>query len=290
VKKLEVLRSTQDPSVNFVERHLEGFLESRYVRRHPDYFICYLSSHNGCNRGCGFCHLTVTGQTQFEAAGSWDFREQARVVFQQYLESEQPAKWVSFNFMARGEPLSNMMLTAPDWGYNGILSDLSKIAARHDLPAKFNISTIIPQTFRRSLADCFPIITPTIYYSAYSANADFRKKWLPAAAPLKEALRLLKDYQDFSKKLVKIHHCLIAGENDSRDDARELCSEIQAVGLHCGFNLVRYNPATPEQGREPCEDVINRYMATMDFFMPGRVKEIRRVGFDVKASCGMFHE
>ena len=79
--KLQVLHSEQDASVNFVEEQLAGFLEARYVRRCADYFVCYLSSHSGCNRGCEFCHLTATGQTSFQPSTINDFTGQALSVF-----------------------------------------------------------------------------------------------------------------------------------------------------------------------------------------------------------------
>lgn len=63
LRHIQMLKSQLDSSVNFVETQLVGFLESRYVRREPRYFVAYLSSQTGCNRGCGMCHLTVTGQT-----------------------------------------------------------------------------------------------------------------------------------------------------------------------------------------------------------------------------------
>src|ERR1700689_4726533 len=102
-----VLKSKLDQSVNFVEEQLVGFLESRYVRKVDDYFIAYLSSQTGCNRGCRFCHLTATNQTKFEDVSSSDFTFQALQIFKEYKRSNIPAKYVHFNFMARGEPLNN---------------------------------------------------------------------------------------------------------------------------------------------------------------------------------------
>lgn len=179
---MRVLQSQTDLSANFVEQSLEGFLESRYVRRNDKYFVCYLSSHNGCG----------------------------------YLQ-------------------------------------------------------------------------PTIYWSLYSVCEAFREKWLPGAMGVTNALNRLAEYQDHTKKLVKVHFAFIEGENDSEADIDSMCHMLETWKLHCEVNIVRYNPASPEQGRESSEDVVQARAAQLSQCPQVRaVKIVPRVGFDVKASCGMF--
>lgn len=287
--KIRVLNSEIDPSVNFVEEQLVGFLESRFVRKCDDYFIAYLSSQTGCNRGCTFCHLTATGQTSFVDSTPNDFMAQAIQIFKHYrydkIRNDKPAKYMHYNFMARGEPLANKILL--ELG-DELLVKLGQVAKEEGLPAKFNISTIMPSTLKKSLIDIFNYVNPTIYYSLYSTNPDWRKKWMPAAMDVNDALSLLKEYQDFSKKIVKIHHTFIAGENDSEDDVLSVCDAIENHNIACEFNLVRYNPASPDQGAESSEDVIQRNINILKTRLNRKVQIIPRVGFDVKASCGMF--
>jgi 23S rRNA (adenine2503-C2)-methyltransferase len=284
MQRLQVLKSGVDRSTNFVEEQLVGFLESRYVRKGDDYFIAYLSSQTGCNRGCTFCHLTATGQTSFTDSTRQDFTDQAVSVFRHYRAQNHLARYVHFNFMARGEALANSYFLNHS---NEVLGDLGVMAQNHGLPAKFNVSTIMPRTFKGSLIHVFPVITPTIYYSLYSMNEEWRQRWLPGAMPAIQALEKLKEYQDFSKKIVKIHHSLIAGENDSDEDAWQIEQAVRKVGLHVEFNLVRYNPASPAQGTEAARPAIDRYLMRMER-LRGKVQEIPRVGPDVFASCGMF--
>lgn len=286
MNKLQVLQSEQDPSVNFVEDQLAGFLESRYIRRCADYFVCYLSSHNGCNRGCAFCHLTATGQTDFSSATSNDFVRQALAVFRHY-KTQPRAKYVHFSFMARGEPLANKALL--DHG-PAVLSRLGQLAQDEDLPAKFCVSTIMPRTLSKPLHEVFGYFSPTIYYSLYSVDEAFRQRWLPTAKPVEESLRLLADYQRFAKKIIKIHFAFIDGQNDSEGQVCRMCDALDDAGLICEFNLVRYNPATPAQGRESPPEILAARLAYITSRFKGRVKAVERVGFDVKASCGMFVE
>lgn len=284
---LRQLVSQIDKSVNFVEQQLTGFIESRYVRKVDDYYICYLSSQTGCNRGCKFCHLTATGQTTFEDVKLHEFMIQYHNVRAEYNRSNVKAKWVHFNFMARGEPLANGTILH---GGNDLLEMLGKNAIQDGVKPKFNISTIMPMTLKKSLTEIFPLISPTIYYSLYSVNEKFRSEWLPTAMPIKQALDMLKEYQDFSKKIVKIHHTFIKDANDSIAEVEYMCDALDAAGLVCEFNLVRYNPFSPEQGEESSGQVLSRNMGIIKSRFKGKTQIIPRVGFDVKASCGMFVE
>lgn len=285
--QLKVLSSQLDQSVNFVEEQLVGFLESRFVRKCDEYFVAYLSSQTGCNRGCTFCHLTATGQTSFVDSSHNDFMAQAIQIFKHYRKETKLAKYMHYSFMARGEPLANKILI--DSG-DELLSKLGQVAKEEGLPAKFNISTIMPMTLKKSLTEVFNYINPTIYYSMYSTNPEWRKKWMPAAMDVDDALRMLKEYQSFSKKIIKIHFPFIAGENDSIEDINNVCSALEKHNLICEFNLVRYNPASSDQGVESSEEVINQNINLIKerFKFDSKVQMIPRVGFDVKASCGMF--
>ncbi len=281
---LKVLRSGQDASVNFVEEALAGFLEARYVRRCDDYFVCYLSSHTGCNRGCTFCHLTATGQTSFQPTSINDYLAQAMQVFKHYRQ-QAPAKYMHYAFMARGEPLANPQLI--DRG-DDLLMRLGVLARDEGLPAKFAISTILPATLKKSLVQVFNFMSPTIYYSMYHHNEEWRKRWMPGAMSIAQALELLSEYQRHSKKIVKIHYALIKGQNDSQKDAVCIAEKLSDAGILAEFNLVRYNPASLDQGEESDEYTVQNYAVQMREVLPGRVKVVSRVGFDVKASCGMF--
>lgn len=282
---MRILHSNIDQSVNFVENALTGFLESRYVRKENKYFICYLSSQSGCNRGCTFCHLTTTGQTSFTDALISDFIVQWHNVEQEYLDSKKLAEYCHFNFMARGEPLANKhLLEKGDF----LLSQLGEAANTRNLKSKFNISTILPKTFTMDISDVFRYIHPTIYYSLYSIKKSWRDKWLPGAMPIAQAISVLKRYQDFSKKIIKIHFPFIKGENDSLNDMRDMCSLLTDFDLHCEMNIIRYNPYSAEQGEESSEKVIRRNYDYLCDDFPGKVQIIPRVGRDVAASCGTF--
>ena len=226
-------------------------------------------------------------QTKFDNSLPIDYLSQASKVLKHYWQDEVKAKYVHYNFMARGEALANPNLLN---NADSILYDLGKLATSFDpeLSVKFNISTIMPKSLPMSLSKAFKIIHPTVYYSLYSTRDEFRKKWMPQAMPLDQALEMLKDYQVISKKTIKIHHCFIEGENDSEGDVIDMIFKLQEHGLtdNTEFNLVRYNPYSPVQGKESSEEVINRNMGIIEHHMKAKI--IPRVGVDVFASCGTF--
>ena len=305
----QVLVSKEDRSVNFV---FPNGQEARYVRRSEDYAIVYLSSHGGCDQACRFCHLTQTKQVEMVPATAEDFYTQAGTVLAHYArqvksEKEWPVKYLNFNWMARGEPMLNQAL-AVQW--EEIASRLKRLAALHGISdVRFNISTIMPKKAPETVAPEYRVVgisfaaimleemacvqdrslVPTLYYSIYSMNPEFRRRWLPKAIDAGQALRELEGIQKFIGLNVVLHHCLIEGENDSVDDAWDIRERVSGLKLNARFNLVRYNPFSPVQGKEPPEEVFVAYFQeiTKGMTVPGS-RIVPRVGRDVYASCGMF--
>jgi adenine C2-methylase RlmN of 23S rRNA A2503 and tRNA A37 len=186
--------------------------------------------------------------------------------------------------MVRGEPLAN-----PSMLQSGFqtLQQLAMLAHEHELIPKFNVSTIMPKEVRNiRLARSFAGIYPTIYYSLYSLDPAFRKKWMPAALNPLRALDILAEYQQDSKKLIKIHGCIIENENDQPETWINILEQIRSRDLKVDFNLVRYNPFSSEWGQEAAEEKMVQLNTLISDYTTSKV--VSRVGFDVKASCGMF--
>lgn len=283
-----VFKSAEDASVNFV---FPNGAEARFVRRIDDYFIAYVSSHAGCDRACRMCHLTQTGQTDFTPQDEYMILRQAWQVLSYYKEEvsigrQKPASLVHFNFMSRGEPmLSPVMQSGTRW--RALAARLDELAESVGIPdIRILISTIMPEGLEYIPHGPF---NPAIYYSLYSLNADFRRRWLPKAMDPVLALRRLKQAQDDYGLRVVLHWALIEGENSSVEDAHAIGALVNKVGLRTRFNLVRYNPFSEAQGTEASEETIANYMRAIEGYMevPGS-KIVPRVGFDVHASCGMF--
>ena len=286
----KTLPSTEDLSVNFLQPTLNGKHETRFVRRQDDYFIVYLSSHDGCKMGCRFCHLTQMRLNSFVPVTMSEYIDQAKKVLSHYDGvvgggGQPEASCVHFNFMARGEALANPVVLHEFSELKAKLEDLSDI---RNLESKFKVSTIMPK-----MSQDFDLIkisgnNVALYYSLYSLNAEFRRKWLPNAMDAYEALDRLARWQDRTNGRIVLHWALIENENDSIEEAQAIANAINARGIKTKFNLVRYNTPGPQQGCESNDGVRDNYFKTLSRALSHPSKIVPRVGFDVAASCGMF--
>ncbi|UTC29307.1 hypothetical protein BAMBUS_02250 [Brevundimonas phage vB_BpoS-Bambus] len=297
----QTLISDQDASVNHILKTEDGgAFECRFVRRVDDYFIVYLSSHSGCDRACRMCHLTQTGQTMMTPATLADYYAQADQVIRHWFKSpdwvNRPNR-INFNFMARGEPLANPHL------FDGGLAKLERDIWRRQVfklgvaDAVFNLSTIMPASLPdRPLADLIGRSRRSVnlYYSLYSMRPQFRRRWLPKAMDPERALDRLAEFQQSAMSYdtpgeIVLHHSFIAGQNDEDETVEEIIAAVKARGMKTRFNCVRYNPYSPTQGSEPDEETLTRLTAKLaTAFDAPQSRIVPRVGFDVKASCGMF--
>lgn len=283
-------KSELDLSVNFEHRFTDhpGRLEARFVRRMDDYFIVYLSSQTGCKQACRMCHLTATGQTKLRDVTIEEYFDQAERVLQ-YYDGQPHARMVHFNFMARGEPLANKIFLEHA---DEILEGLAEMASKRGLEYKFLISTIYPKEMNSHMLNTIfkdPALYPEIYYSIYSTDPAFRRKWLPKAAKPAEAIFDLSCWQTVTGKTPKIHYAFIKDENDSVEDIEGIIDLMDQFKLKVNWNIVRYNPPEGHSSEEPPETTVNHLADVIRHKLPeARVKVIPRVGTDVKASCGTF--
>lgn len=291
MQNIKFMWSKDDHSINVV---FPDGREARYVRRKPGYYAVYVSSQLGCAKSCRMCHLTQTGQTNDTDVDHDGIMEQIQVL-DKYVKKNidkigGPAPLVHLNFMARGEPFSNKHITSrmPE-----LLERISAYYKEHSQEVRFNFSTIMPEeativTFKEWFkgTENFDV---HVYYSMYSLNPKFRKRWLPKAINPIAAMTLLRLAQLGHGIKVALHWALIKDENDGVSDPLDLMKINEVIGLEYKFNLVRYNPYSKDQGEEAWGGVRDKYFTYMEQIAPiKRSKIINRVGFDVKASCGMF--
>lgn len=277
--------STEDQSVNFLSENgskEQGMLEARFVRRTPDYFIAYLSSQFGCKQACRFCHLTATGQTAEEQTTLEQYLSQADEVLRYHAGLRERSPLVHFNFMARGEPLENALVRDD---FCNLQARLTEKASDYGLESKLKVSSIIPAGAK----ELMPLLegNSELYYSLYTVNPKFRARWIPKGLSPDEVGKRLRG----TRQGLVLHHAFIAGENDSPDDIQGIHEWLEKYDIHARFNTVRYNPFSERQGRETdCQTVLalDTLMRQSPNITGGRV--VPRVGFDVKASCGMFVE
>lgn len=275
-----LLKSEIDNSVNIVIPHRTGYFEARYVRRTDDYFIVYVSSQSGCKQACRFCYLTATDQTMDDMASLEDIEKQITSVLAYHDKQDIKPGLVHFNFMARGEPLLNPVIQE----FSELYGLIERETQKRGLQFKIKISTIFPSYLDMDI----PLLSKKevdLYYSLYSLNEFFRKRWIPKGMNPEKVGELL---QKFPGNLI-LHNAYIKNENDAPEDIQSILQWLERYNLKANFNVVRYNPYSSSQGEESSEDIIHqRYqeMIQSPHILRGRI--VPRVGFDVNASCGMF--
>jgi adenine C2-methylase RlmN of 23S rRNA A2503 and tRNA A37 len=306
-----------DGSCNLIFNYGKSVLESRYVRRSPNYVSLYLSSHNGCTMGCRFCWLTQQKLNSFAASGLDIYRSQTQHLLDIIPEKDNnglPRNQIkiNINMMARGEPLANPTIihSYPAF-YKHLNQDVKEKGYKE---AKINLSTIMPHTVKnRDLINIFKDSPVSIYYSLYSASQTFRKKWLPNALPYQVSLDKIKKYEEDYYKLthswvpLTFHWAVIKGQNDDLEENLFMRKEIQEKKFKdLKFNLVRYNPPEglpKEDSEEVSEDSLKKIFHMFESISSANEKEhekgninikrnasriVDRVGKDAYISCGMF--
>lgn len=247
-------------------------VESVFMKYEYGNTVC-VSCQAGCRMGCAFCASTLRGKkrdlTPSEILG------QIAVITKD--AGERVGQVV---MMGIGEPLDNYdntvkflkLVSSPD-GLN--------IGLRH-----ISVSTcgVVPN-IKRLAGEGLPV---TLSVSLHAADDERRSSLMPINRKyhIAELLEACSYYFETTGRRVSFEYTLIAGENDSPEDARRLASVLKkGMKSTCHVNLIMLNEV-----RE------TRFCSTQKERASAFCRELcslgvnatirRRLGSDINASCG----
>ncbi len=235
-----------------------------------------ISSQAGCAMGCSFC---ATGQFGFER----HLRAGEIVAQVAYAAASLraapitgvPPRVTNVVFMGMGEPLAN-----PGGVFEAIrrMIDVMGISAR-----AITVSTVghVPGIYR--LAD-----TPwsvNLAVSLHAADDALRTRLVPLNEryDIGAVVEAASHYFAVKGRRISLEWALIAGTNDTEDQARKLAAIARGLAAH--INVIALNPTPLSADRPPDAATIRSFMRTLrDEGANATLRDTR--GQDIDAACG----
>ena len=268
------LVSKLDGTVKYLMEMQDGEkIESVFMKYEHGNTVC-VSCQAGCRMGCSFCASTLKGRSRNLTAS--EILGQIAVIGRDTGE-----KVSGIVMMGIGEPFDNYdnairflrLVSSPD-GLN--------IGLRH-----ISVSTcgVVPGILKLA-EEGMPV---TLSLSLHSADNERRSRLMPVNKkyPIEEVLGACRTYFEKTGRRVSFEYTLIAGENDSAEDAKRLSSVLKR---HMGknplhVNLILLNSVDETGYSAPQREMANRFKEQL--LSLGINATIRRkLGSDINASCG----
>ncbi|MBU8923502.1 MAG: 23S rRNA (adenine(2503)-C(2))-methyltransferase RlmN [Bacteroidales bacterium] len=244
-------------------------IESVIMEARGHYTVC-LSSQVGCPLACAFCN---TG------AGGFDRNLTSGEILAQVLFFKQnhipPRTRYNLVFMGMGDPMLNLE------NVSRALEIMNSLDAFALGEKRITVSTAgFPDRIKAIAA------TPLKFGLAISLNAtteEVRRALMPAAGPLEETMAAGEAFATRRQTRTTLEYVLIAGVNDSRDDARRLSK--MTSGKPFKINLIPFNEWPGCDLRRPSEERIEQFIRILMPKAPA-VTVRRSQGSDISAACG----
>jgi len=234
--------------------------------------VC-VSTQAGCAMGCTFCATGQQGFRRHLEAGEIV----AQVVAMARIARAEEAQVTNVVFMGMGEPFANYDRTMKAIA---ILNDGRglQIGSRH-----ITVSTVglVPEILRFARE---PLATH-LAVSLHAADDVTRAAILPVNRryPLAELLDACRQYSAQTGRKVFYEYVLLAGTNDSLDQARRLGELLAGTDGH--VNLIPVNPTAEGPWRRPPAAASDAFQAILrEHGVPSTVRVEK--GIDIAAGCG----
>jgi len=248
----------------------------RYARRRT---AC-VSTQVGCAVGCAFC---ATGQAGFRrdlSAGEIV----AQVLHVARLLRDEGEHLTNVVLMGMGEPLLN---------YDPTLAAVRRLIDPEGFKLgqrRVTISTvgIVPGIDRLAGEKAAPRTTPlqvTLAVSLHASTDELREKLVPVNRryPLDALFAACRRYTSHTDRRLSFEWALIAGVNDSQQQAEGLASRLS--GLRAHVNLIPLNPTPAYPHRPSTRSAVSTFAAVLDRHGIPFTVRLRR-GIDIQAGCG----
>ena len=270
---LKVIKTqvSQDGTVKYLFQLPDAhFIESVLIPERDHFTLC-ISSQAGCAMGCLFC---LTGKQGLKRNLSpAEILDQA-VHVKRTMET--PDRLTNIVLMGMGEPLAN---------YENVVRAVGNLVAEDGMNfshRKVTLSTcgLVPEINRLGRD-----ITVNLAISLNAADDETRNILMPVNRkyPLKDLIAACRAFPLPNRRMITFEYILIAGVNDSDEDARNLANLLS--GLRAKINLIPLNPLPNNDMASPSLEDIHRFQ---DILIQRRFTAIIRKskGQDIVAACG----
>jgi len=235
-----------------------------------------ISSQAGCAMACTFC---ATGQFGFERQ-----LEAGEIIAQVAFAAAQlrqvplpnsPQRVTNIVFMGMGEPLAN---------YQRVRESLRRMIDVMGMAARsVTVSTVgVVPGMRRLAEEPWQV---NLAVSLHAADDELRSQLVPLNKryPIEDVLAAAQRYFDMKGRRVSIEWTLIAGKNDTADQARKLARIARRLGAH--INVIALNPTPLSPDRPPQRSAVQDFLEHLE--EGGANVTLRDTrGQDIDAACG----
>jgi len=238
----------------------------------PRVTLC-LSTQVGCKMGCSFCFTAGLGHGR--NLETWEIVEQYRLA-RQFLPKER-SRITNIVMMGMGEPLDN---------YDAVKESIEIFTEKSGYfisPNKITVSTVgLAPTVERFHDEC----SANLAWSLNATTDAVRNTIMPINKKynIERMIKALQTWPPKRRKRIFLEYVLLAGINDTMDDALRLSSIARRLG--CKVNLIPYNePDTPQFKRPAQKHIMTFEKVVYDQGVQVTIRNSR--GLDLHAACGM---
>lgn len=274
LEMVQVLTSKIDGTQKFLFMLNDGnVIESVLMRYKHGNSVC-ISTQVGCRMGCRFCASTLDGLVR-----NLKPSEMLEEIY--YIQRYSKERVSNIVLMGSGEPMDN---------FDNVLAFVKTISDENGLhisQRNITISSCGLAEKIKELADSN--VQVTLALSLHAADDETRKQLMPIAYKysIREVLEACQYFFDKTGRRITFEYSLVAGVNDTKEEAAKLVHLIK--GMNCHVNLIPVNPIKERDFKRSTKVNIASFKGHLE--KNGINATVRReMGSDIQGACGQLRK